>query len=118
VGLPASIRLRHWKDFQAVYKQGRRYRGTGLLLRVQEDSNQAPSCWGITVSQKVCKQAVGRNRIKRQIRGVILTLLPRFSSGFKVVIVVLPHATLYKYEHFLRELEKLCKQAGIIPYGH
>lgn len=76
------------------------------------------SRFGITVSQKVSKKAVARNRIKRQIRSIILSQLPSLDSGFDVIIVVLPSALVCKYEHFLRELEQLFNQAGIIRHGH
>lgn len=118
VGLPAPLRLQRWQDFQRVYQQGKRYRGAGLLLRVLKEPALAQSRFGISVSQKVSKRAVDRNRLKRRVRGVILRLLPRLGGGFQVIIVVLPQAALYNSEHFLRELEQLFTQAGIIPYGH
>jgi ribonuclease P protein component len=70
--------------------------------------------FGISISKKVSKKAVIRNRIKRQIKGVIRTKLLSISSGWKVIIVVKPKAIECKYEHFLRELEELLKQAKII----
>lgn len=118
VGLPKPLRLKHWQDFQATYQQGKRYRGTHLLLRVLREPHLAPSRFGIAVSQKVSKKAVVRNRIKRQLRAVLLCQCPHLASGFNVIIVVLPSAVLCKYEHFLRELEQLFKQAGIMNHGH
>ncbi|MFN5514508.1 MAG: ribonuclease P protein component [Cyanobacteriota bacterium] len=118
MGLPAPLRLKRWQDFQRVYQQGKRYRGDCLLMRVLKEPALAQSRFGISVSQKVSKRAVDRNRLKRRVRGAILRLLPRLGGGFQVIIVVLPQATLYNSEHFLRELEQLFTQAGIIPYGH
>ena len=118
MGLPKAIRLKHWKDFQSVYQQGKRYRGTHLLLRVRKDETLLTSRFGIAVSQKVSKRAVVRNRIKRQIRAAILALLPEIVPGWNIVIVVLPNAVMCKYEHFLRELEQLFNQAEISNYGH
>ncbi|MBJ7899756.1 MAG: ribonuclease P protein component [Cyanobacteria bacterium RI_101] len=118
MGLPAPLRLKRRQDFQRVYQQGKRYRGACLLLRVLKEPGLAQSRFGISVSRKVSKRAVDRNRLKRRARGVILRLLPRLGGGFQVIIVVLPQAALYNSEHFLRELEQLFTQAGIIPYGH
>lgn len=118
MGLPKVIRLKHWKDFQSVYQQGRRYRGSQLILRVLKDPSLTHSRFGIAVSKKVSKTAVIRNRLKRQVRGVILSLLPHIQPGWNVVIVVLPQAVTCKYEHFLGELEQLFNQAGIINHGH
>lgn len=118
MGLPKNIRLKHWKDFQTVYQRGRRYRGVHLILRVLEDQTLAHSRFGIAVSQKVSKKAVVRNRLKRQIRSAILSLLPRLQPGWNVIVVVLPQAVTCKYEHFLGELEQLFNQARIIDHGH
>jgi len=118
VGLPKSLRLKHWQDFQTVYQQGRRYRHNNLLMRVLGDRQLPSSRFGITVSQKVSKKATDRNRLKRQIRAAINHLKPQIQPGFDVVIIVLPQGIGCNYERFLRELEQLFSQAGIIHHGH
>lgn len=91
------------------------------MLRIlsPRDQNQAvkPTQFGISVSQKVSKKAVKRNRIKRQLQGIINTCLPRIGLGYQVVIVVKRNAMECKYEHFLRELKELLINAEII-HGH
>ncbi|MGH2412643.1 MAG: ribonuclease P protein component, partial [Microcystaceae cyanobacterium] len=77
----------------------------------------SPTQIGISISQKVSKKAVIRNRIKRQIRAAIQTLLSYISPNWKLVVVVRPQAVECKYEHFLRELKQLFIKAGIIN-GH
>ncbi|MEB3229131.1 MAG: ribonuclease P protein component [Synechocystis sp.] len=118
MGLPKLLRLKHWQDFQTVYQQGKRFRRSHLLLRVLSDNQRQTSRFGITVSQKVSKKATDRNRIKRQIRAALLRLSPHIQPGFDVVIIVLPQGIGCKYERFLRELEQLLSQAGIITYGN
>lgn len=118
MGLPTSLRLKHWQDFQTVYQQGKRYRRSHLLLRVVSSENRQSSRFGITVSQKVSKKATQRNRIKRQIQAAILQLSPQIQPGFDVVIIVLPQGIGCKYERFLRELEQLFSQVGIIHHGN
>lgn len=123
VGLPQANRLKHRSCFQKVYQNGVRYSSSHLVLRAIAESispNQihlSSTRIGISISQKVSKKAVIRNRIKRQIRGAILELLPYISLGWKVVIVVRPTAVECKYEHFLRELKQLLVKAEIIN-GH
>lgn len=118
MGLPKCLRLKHWRDFQTVYQQGKRYRQPHLLLRSLQRPTAVSSRFGIAVSQKVSKKAHQRNRIKRQIRAAILQLQPQLEPGFDVVVIVLPQAIGCNYEHFLRELEQLLSQAGIIHHGH
>jgi ribonuclease P protein component len=120
VGLPQAHRLRNRRDYRTVYEQGfRRYSPHLTLIALapseQQDRLTAPkTMFGITISKKVSKKAVIRNRIKRQIKGVIRSKLLSISPGWKIIIVVKPKAIECKYEHFLRELEELLKQAKII----
>jgi ribonuclease P protein component len=128
VALPQSHRLRHWRDFQAVYQQGIRRSGRYLTLRglsqsaisgdiQHQDISRLPTRIGISISQKVSKKAVVRNRIKRQIRAILRQLLPRLSPCWQLVVVVRPGATECDYGQFLRELEQLLAQAEVIN-GH
>ncbi len=123
MGLPKVHRLRNRQDYRAVYEQGiRRYSPhltlIALLMPKQLGAvSTNVTMFGISISKKVSKKAVVRNRIKRQIKGIIRTNLQAIAPGWKVVIVVKPKAIECKYEHFLRELEELLKQAKIIN-GH
>jgi len=69
---------------------------------------------GISISQKVSKRAVVRNRIKRQIRAVWHQFLPLLSPGWDVVIVVKPTADQCNYSEILQELEKLLVEAEVL----
>jgi ribonuclease P protein component len=128
--LPKVNRLKRRQDFTAVYKYGTR-RSDGTLTSIakrhtQEGtkdsppsspkssnrSNQGgqPTRIGISISQKVSKKAVVRNRIKRQIRAAWRSLLPRISEGWDIVVVVKPPATQCNYRQFLQKLEQLLAQ--------
>ena len=118
MGLPKAHRLKKRQDYRAVYERGiRRYSPYLTLLALQiksESTSTLPTMFGISISKKVSKKAVIRNRIKRQIKAVIASKLKAITPGWKVVIVVKPKAIECKYEHFLRELEELLKKAKII----
>jgi ribonuclease P protein component len=125
--LPKVNRLKHRQDFSAVYKSGtRRSDGTLTLIakkRTNGFSQDAPSSSpnspngsyicvaptriGISVSQKVSKMAVVRNRIKRQIRAAWRSLLSQVSAGWDIVVVVQPPARQCNYRQFLQKLEQL-----------
>jgi len=79
----------------------------------------APTKLGISVSTKVSKRAVIRNRIKRQIRAAFRSLLPQVAPGWRIVVVVQPRAVAEKcdYQQFLQELEQLLTKAEAIN-GH
>ena len=134
MALPQSYRLRHWRDFQTVYQKGIRRSGRYLTLRglrqrnnvvdtpnsgnlLPLDETKLPTRIGISISQKVSKKAVVRNRIKRQIRAIFRQFLPRLSLGWQLVVVVRPGAEECDYGQFLRELEQLLTEAEVLN-GH
>lgn len=134
VALPQANRLRHWRDFQAVYQKGNRLSSRYLSLRCLRYKQNAadsssPGAWalnnksefssriGISISQKVSKKAVIRNRIKRQLRAVMRQLLPQISPGWDIVIVVRPSAKECDYAQFLGELKQLLVEAEVLN-GH
>ncbi|VEP12037.1 Ribonuclease P protein component [Hyella patelloides LEGE 07179] len=120
MGLPSIHRLKHWREFRAVYQKGMRRYGSCLILRALlisktvAQSHNSPTRIGISISTKVSKKAVQRNLIKRRIRSAFQELLPRIDSGWYIVIVVKNQAIECKYGDFLRELEQLLIESNII----
>ena len=120
MGLPQIHRLKHWRDFRVVYKQGIHRHSKHLVLRalntkkLGEQSQINPSRIGVSIGKKVSKKAVVRNRLKRQIHGAFLQLRPQIVNGWQIVIVIKPTAVECKYDHLLRELEELLKKTKII----
>ena len=133
MALAKLYRLRHWRDFQFAYQQGRRYSGQSFTLfrlkqfspknKAPKDKNPkdkvlepklVPTRLGVSISQKVSKKAVVRNRLKRQILGSFQTLLPDVVPGWRLVIVVKPGAIGCNYGDFLRELKQLLIQAEVL----
>lgn len=76
-------------------------------VSAQGDFDLSGTRFGISISRKVSKKAVVRNRIKRRIRAVLIALMPRMRSGYWVVITVRSAAISCEYDDFLRELEKV-----------
>ena len=125
--LPRENRLRHHQDFNIVYQKGirkntshlslralRHLRGPELIKEQDKLVAQKPTRIGISISKKVSKGAVIRNRIKRQIRAVLRQMLPHISRGWDIVIVVKPTAKQCNYDEFLQQLEKLLAQVEVL----
>jgi ribonuclease P protein component len=139
VALPKVNRLKSRKDFQAVFREGIRRHSSHFTLRalrpsltressldaavktnLATDSHQPSSTQiGISISTKVSKRAVIRNRIKRQITAAFQQLLPKLSPGWRLVVVVKPTAAESKCvsQQFLQELEQLLAQTEVFD-GH
>ncbi len=124
-------RLHTRQDFQAVFREGIRRKSSHLTLRALRSKPNAPGQdvstatqpgvihpisvrIGISVSTKVSKRAVIRNRIKRQIRAIFRCLLPQLSSGWRLVVIVHPSAAQEcDYQQFLQELKQLLAEAEV-----
>jgi ribonuclease P protein component len=73
-----------------------------------------PTRVGISISLKVSKKAVIRNRIKRQIRAGLREFLPRIALGWDLVFIVRPSVVECNYRQLLQELEQLLAQAEVL----
>ncbi|MDB9493909.1 ribonuclease P protein component [Spirulina major CS-329] len=114
MGLANCNRLKHRREFQAVYERGDRIHGRYLTVRyLPMPCPEAPPKIGITVGKRVSKKAVVRNRIKRQIRAIFRQILPQIVPGHCLVVNVKPQAMTCEYEHFLRELKQLLTKAEV-----
>ena len=130
MALPKANRLKSRRDFQAVFRNGFRCHGSYLTLRALkptlssmpsvEKSMQVcinyPTRIAISISTKVSKRAVVRNRIKRQLSSSLYILLPRLSLGWRLVVIAKPTAIEYecKGQQFLQELEQLLEKAEVL----
>lgn len=147
MALPRKNRLKSRKDFQAVFRAGIRSHGYYMTLRalktasissrktvigynreidkqqktvsLAESQTSKPSCIGISISTKVSKRAVVRNRIKRQLSAAFYQLLPKLAPGWRLVVVVKPTAVECKCggQQFLQELEQLLAKTEVLN-GH
>ncbi|MEN9215985.1 MAG: ribonuclease P protein component [Gloeomargarita sp. HHBFW_bins_162] len=117
MGLPRSYRLRGHRVFAAFYQNHQQQRGHFFRLRYRPHPDAQSIQAAVVVSSKISKKAVQRNRLKRQMRAAIRQLLPQCTPGWQMVITAQPPALTGQYSDFLRELEQLLQQAGII-HGH
>ena len=65
--LPARLRLRHKRDFDAAYASGRRL-GDGFFAVTVRRNDVGAARLGLAVAVKVAGNAVARNRLRRIIR--------------------------------------------------
>lgn len=139
MALPSSNRLKSRHDFRAVFREGFRTHGNYMTLRALQPCNDklpssdtpddaerdttvtsvTPPRIGISISTKVSKKAVVRNRLKRQIAAVLYELLPKLAPEWRLVVVVKPTAAQQECgsKQFLQELEQLLVKAEVIN-GH
>ncbi len=124
MALPKANRLKNRREFQTLFREGNRLKSSHLTLRALRlqtptKTDAGAIRIGISISTKVSKRAVIRNRIKRQIRAAFRSLLPQITPGWNLVVIVQPQAVTSKcdYQQFLQELEQLLVKAEVIN-GH
>ncbi|MEM8543084.1 MAG: ribonuclease P protein component [Cyanobacteria bacterium P01_H01_bin.119] len=117
MALPKPYRLRHRHDFAKVYRAGERAGNHYMVVRalqISGENKSGPTRLGISVSQKVSKRAVVRNRLKRQIGAAFQQLIPDLKPGWWLVVGVRPAAVECEYGQFLQELKKILKKLEVI----
>jgi len=123
VGLPQQHRLKQRQDFSQLYAKGLRLKTPSFAVRLRRrspqsgsaepGSRQLPTRIGISVSLKVEKRAVVRNRIRRQVQAIFRQLLPAVEPGWDILVIALPVAARCDYHQFLQELKQLLADAEV-----
>lgn len=111
--LSQSNRLRSKKDIERVFKRGQRFKEGPLLLKaLKNDSNI--SRIGFVVSQKVAKEAVSRNKIKRRLRALIGGQIKNIKEGIDLLFIALPESADQDYLHMNESINKLLIKTGCL----
>ena len=125
--LPKEMRLKGHKCFDHIHRSGGRYHGSSMVLRVARPKpqflkstdlfldNQACRC-AVTISSKVSKKAVVRNRLRRQLH---IHLKHRLIAKCKnpnnwALISLKPNSSTRNFQEILRECDTLLKAAGLL----
>lgn len=72
-------RLKKRSDFLCVQKTGQKWVAKGMVLEVVSNQDLKVR-YGLTVSKKVSKLAVTRNRVKRRLKAVACDVLPEYQN--------------------------------------
>lgn len=103
-------RLRKRREFGAVYRNGRPYRSSLLVIRMLK--TEAPqNRFGFAVGATLGK-AVVRNRTKRRLREAIRSL--PLAPGWDVVVTARKGAEQASYKQLRDEAANLFRRAGLL----
>jgi ribonuclease P protein component len=104
-------RLRNKQEFDKVFRKGRRRRGSFVALHYIYNGGDLKRL-GITVSKRVDKRAVVRNRLKRRLREIFRTNKELFPNGYDYVLRALPKSGEALYGELKDEILSLVKFIG------
>ncbi|MBI4992671.1 MAG: ribonuclease P protein component [Candidatus Magasanikbacteria bacterium] len=122
--LPQENRLKHMKDFDILFKDGRFFAGKFVTAKIwKTEPGKYPRRKYTTddlriafvVSVKVSKSAVKRNRTKRQMREVARLLLKdgKLKTGFHISIMAKPGAVGAEYMEIEKDIKLVLERAGV-----
>ena len=103
-----SNRLLKPSEFQNIYKHGQWVANRELVANFKSQNNHT-SRLGITVSKKVSKRAIDRNRIKRQIREWFRRK-KQLCVDFDLIITAKPSAKIKTNQEIQHSLDDLWRK--------
>lgn len=104
-------RLTKGSDFQGVYGSGKSIADRFLVLYVLPYQDELKL--GISVSKKVSRASVGRNRLKRLARESFREIRSHVLGGYHLVVILRVAAKDIIYQQVLASMERLIKRAGL-----
>ncbi len=112
--LSREKRLTKSRDFEAVYRKGRRISSASFNLSYRRNRLVA-SRVGIVVGKKFSGKAILRNKAKRVYREAARSIYPQILPGYDLVIFLKKNGSQkITLEGAIRELEDTFKKEGII----
>ena len=104
-GLSKKERLRKDKEFQAVFRKGKKLWINSILLIIYKPNSLNYRRLGIVVSKKI-KKATQRNKVKRWIRELFRRNKDWFPENCDIIII--PHPNLLNLEY--KKLMEIAKE--------
>lgn len=111
--LKKEYRITHKKDFETILDKGKGFFTNTIGIK-SIPNNLNHSRFGIIISNKVLKKAVDRNKMRRQIRGVIKLNIDKIKNGVDVIIICRPSIKELNYEQIEAELIKIFKKTWLL----
>ncbi len=123
--LTEQYRLKKMKDFEILFKEGRFVLGNIVGAKIWKiDPTKYPKRGyvetdlkiGFVASVKHEKKAVGRNRVKRQMREVVRLLLKdnRIKEGYFIAFLSTPKLFSAEYADIAQDIESILKKARLL----
>lgn len=110
--LPKKSRLKKENDFRKVLRQGKSHKEGTLIIKYAPNQQERTRI-GLSVSKKVAKKAVWRNKQKRRLATLARKSLPYLKNGLDVFLIALPGLETKTFTELKEIYEKAFKKAKI-----
>jgi ribonuclease P protein component len=99
-GLSSKERLKKDKEFQAVFREGKKVWINSILLIIYKPNDLNYRRLGIVVSKKI-RKANQRNKVKRRVRELFRRNKDLFPENCDIIIIPHPNLLNFKYRDFV-----------------
>jgi len=111
--LPKENRLKKEKEFEAVFKGGRTFRGEYVFLRYLINGTDKTKV-GFVTSKKVSKLATERNKAKRRMREIVRLRKGKIKDGLSIIIIALPRINGAGYGEIEKDISSLLSREELV----
>lgn len=111
--LAKDFRLRHEKDIAKTLKSKAGAFDTACGVKVVKN-NLTASRFAVVVGTKVSKKAVDRNRIRRQYREIVRSMMKEIKPGFDVILLTARPALELDYHQKEAKLRSTLHRAKLL----
>jgi ribonuclease P protein component len=110
-------RLKKRSDFLSVQRHGRKWVAKGLVLEICDNKERGEGLglrYGLTVSKKVSKLAVIRNRHKRRLKAAACDVLPDYAAqNLDIVLIGRRSDAERDYKDLCQDIRWCLKKMGV-----
>jgi ribonuclease P protein component len=99
-GLSSKERLKKDKEFQIVFREGKKIWINSILLIIYKPNDLNYRRLGIVVSKKI-RKANQRNKVKRRVRELFRRNKDLFPENCDIIIIPHPNLLNFKYRDFV-----------------
>ena len=107
-------RLKNRREFRSVFKYGKSTANRYFVVYTNRKKADEPVRIGVSISKKVAKNAVARNRLKRLIKEIVRHRIAQISPGQDLVIIARKDAVKLDYHQAEQSLLHLLKKARLL----
>ncbi len=110
--LPKKNRISK-KEFGELLKNSKRYNTDHFLFYLAKNKATYTK-FAVSVSKKVCRRAVDRNKIRRRGYSVISKKIGQLKTGYSGLFVAKAHSLDLKFNVLEEEINALLLKSGVI----